>query len=156
MDEKKYKEALFQEYPSNHPPEIGEMHEGYVFHNPSEETGNRKAFGDVPWIDFWQYLTGKDFNHLQCTFCGEHIFRDINSTQCRTYVNGKSSMRKNNDRDDYLAVGGHYYKNGKNNVEGYIIVPVCKDCNGKQPDTDLIVKVENKYVEEIGASVEKE
>ena len=54
--------------------------------------------------------------------------------------------------DYYLAVGGHYHKNKKDKSDGYVIIPVCKGCNGKIEDEDLDVKVANQYVEEIGAS----
>ena len=60
------------------------------------------------------------------------------------------------DAGDVQAIGGHLHLNDENKNDGYIIVPMCMACNAKASIESLIVQYANDYVEEIGATIEKE
>lgn len=153
MTAEEYRKVLVKIFPDEYPPEVGVLTKGTVFHNPPEEehTGDRVAFGGIPWIEYRLRLLGLEGNHLQCSFCGRVIFIDVD--YCDAYFERMNRPLPN--KEDYQAVGGHYHKNRKDNTDGYIIIPVCKECNAKSENFDLVVKEPNKYVEEIGASVKE-
>ena len=154
MKPEDYQKDLQEAYPDSYPPQIGLLDKGTVFNNPSEveHTGDRKAFKSMPWIDYWRKLVGYKDVHLRCIFCGRDIFSDISSSKCMSWRMEHPEERNYMTKDDYQAVGGHYHKNGHDNSDGYIILPVCKTCNGKSDDFDLKVKSPDFFVEEIGAT----
>lgn len=150
-----YKKELKEAFPDQYPPKIGVLQEGKEYHNPSEDekTSKRKAFKNIPWIKYWQYLTGKVSNHLKCTFCGEDIYADVNGIDCHMKRVLNEEERNYKTKEDYQAVGGHLHLNGKNKMNGYMIVPMCKACNAKSSEETLTVKESNMFVEEIGATI---
>lgn len=151
-----YKRELKESFPDLYPPKTGSMLAGKEYHNPSveEETGKRKAFKGVAWIKYWQYLSGNNSNHLKCTFCDADIYVDIKATDAFSYrIEHKDNLT---DASDVQAIGGHLHLNDSDNSDGYKIVPMCKACNAKSSDEALMVKESNMFVEEIGATVEKD
>lgn len=153
MTPDEYRDVLKDKYPDNFPPETGDVPADKEYHNPPEEehTGNRKACGNIMWIEYWRRLIGFKGNHLKCTFCGADIYIDVDLHDAYT-------MRMNHpltSKEAYQAEGGHYHKNGKDYTDGYIIIPVCKSCNAKNEDFKFNVVVNNKYVEEIGATLKE-
>jgi len=156
MKAEDYKKEMLEAFPDDYPPERGILEEGTVFQNPPEEehTGDRKAFKNMPWIDYWRKLVGYKSVHMRCVFCNRDIFSDINSPQCHSWRVEHPDERNYLTKDDYQAVGGHYHKNGHDNSDGYIILPVCKTCNGKPENYNLTLANKVLYVEEIGATVE--
>ena len=151
-----YKKDLKEAFPDQYPPKIGVLQEGKEYYNPSEneKTGKRKAFKSIPWIKYWQYLSGKTSNHLKCTFCGADIFVDVEATDALSYrMENKDNL---SDASDVQAIGGHMHFNGKDKTDGYMIVPMCKACNAKTSGESLTVKENNVFVEEIGATIEDE
>lgn len=151
----KYKRELKEAFSDRYPPKTGSMLAGKEYHNPSaeEETGKRKAFKGVAWIKYWQYLSGNNSNHLKCTFCGVDIYVDIKATDAFSYrIEHKDNLT---DANDVQAIGGHLHLNGIDDSDGYMIVPMCKLCNAKPSDETMTVIEGNMFVEEIGATVEK-
>lgn len=156
MKPEDYQMDLQKAFANDYPPEIGLLEMGSVYHNPPKEehTGDRKAYKKMPWIDYWRKLVGYKSVHLSCVFCENDIFSDVDSAQCKSWRIEHPDERNYITKEDYQAVGGHYHKNGNDKSDGYIILPVCKTCNGRSEDYDLIVKNPNFYVEEIGAAEE--
>lgn len=156
MKPEDYNKELQETFPDDYPPKTGFVEDGVVYHNPPEEehTGDRKAFKNMSWIDYWRKVVGYRYEHLKCVFCNRDIFSDIDSPQCCSWRMEHPEERNFMTKDDYQAVGGHYHKNGYDNSDGYIILPVCKTCNGRPKDYDLIVTSPDFYVEEIGATIE--
>lgn len=151
-----YKRELKEAYPDQYPPKIGVLQEGKEYHNPSEDekTCKRKAFKSIPWIKYWQYLTENYSNHLKCSFCGADIFVDVGAAEAFSYrMEHKDDL---SDASDVQAIGGHLHLNSKDKTDGYMIVPMCKACNAKPSDETLTVEENNKFVEEIGATIEEE
>lgn len=149
-----YQQSLIKDCPDARQPQMSGLKKGDIYHNPptEEKTGDRKAFGSISWIEYWRRLTGCGDVGLRCTFCGQLIFFDVDSCACHSWRMDHPDEMQYMSKDDYQAVGGHFHKNGKDNSDGYIIVPCCKSCNGKADDTDLVVCEENMFVEEVGAS----
>lgn len=154
MTPDEYRNVLKNKCPDDYPPEVDDVPADREYHNPPEEehTSDRKSCGNIPWIEYWRRLTNFQGQHLKCTFCGEEIFFDIESPACTSWRMEHPEERNYHTVDDYQAEGGHYHKNGKDNTDGYIIIPVCKSCNAKNDDFILRVKENNKFVQEIGAS----
>ena len=157
MKAEDYQKELQEAFPDDYPPERDILEKGIVYHNPPEEehTGDRKAFKNMPWIDYWRKMVGFNSVQMRCVFCNRDIFSDIDSPQCHSWRVEHPDERNYMRKDDYQAVGGHYHKNGQDNSDGYIILPVCKTCNGRSKDIDLTVTTPDFYVEEIGATVEE-
>lgn len=157
MTSDEYKEVLKGKCPGNYPPETGDVSADREYHNPPEEehTGDRESCGNIPWIEYWRRLVNFQGQHLKCTFCGKDIFFDIDSNACTSWRIEHPDDRNYRTVDDYQAVGGHYHKNGKDKTDGYIIIPVCKSCNAKNKDYKFNVVANNKYVEEIGATLKE-
>lgn len=153
MKPEDYQKEISKKFCSNGMNMKGKLKKGDVYHNPptEEQTSKRKAYGPITWIEYWRRLTGFNGNHLKCSFCGGDIF--INVDECDAFL--KRMNKPLNDKSDYQAEGGHYHKNRKDNSDGYIIIPVCKTCNGRNSDYDLVVKEENEYVEELGTFIDK-
>lgn len=151
-----YKKELKEAFPDQYPSKMGSMPVGKEYHNPSaeEETGKRKAFKGVAWIKYWQYLSGNNSNPLKCTFCGEDIFINVENVDALTFR--MENKEKLTDASDVQAIGGHLHLNGIDDSDGYMIVPMCKACNAKASIESLIVQHANEYVEEVGATIEKE
>ena len=154
MKPEDYRKDLQKEKNNGNPIGIGPLNDGDVYHNPPEEehTSDREAYGNITWIEYWRRLTGFTGNHLKCSFCNSDIFIDVDCFDAKTMrmEHPKTSKEK------YQAEGGHYHKNGKDNKDGYIIIPVCKECNGRSEDYDLKVTNSNQYVDEVGAKIKKE
>lgn len=152
-----YRKLLQKENSEDYKGDSQELTKGNLFHNPPEKehTGNRIAFGGISWIEYWQRMSGYNDIQLRCTFCGKEIFSDIDSPQCMDWRIAHPEERNYRTKDDYQAVGGHLYKNGKDNSDGFIIIPICKDCNAKAESYDLKVVVPNAAVDEIGATVKR-
>ena len=151
-----YKKELKEAFPDRYPPTMGPIQIGKEYHNPSaeEETGKRKAYKGVAWIKYWHYLIGKTSNQLKCTFCGVDICVDVDAADALSYrMEHKDNI---SDAGDVQAIGGHLHLNDENKNDGYIIVPMCMACNAKASIESLIVQYANDYVEEIGATIEKE
>jgi len=154
MSAEEYREALKEHFPNNYPPNVGILKLGDKYSNPPEKehTSKRKAFGGISWIEYWRRLSSVTANHLECSFCGKDIYVDLTKPD--------AFMQRMNNLgyvvEDMQAEGGHYHKNDYNNSDGYVIIPVCKSCNGKSEDEILTVRIANKFVEEIGASNKKE
>lgn len=136
-------------------PIIGALQVGQKLHNPSveDETSKRRAYNGVPWIKYWQAFSGNSSNKLQCSCCGEVIFVDIEKSDCQIYVNNNYDPSNPITKDDLQAVGGHFYKNGRDNSGGYIIIPTCKECNGQPSDKKMEIKVGNTFVSEEAAII---
>lgn len=139
-------------------PEVANLTKGKKLHNPSveDETSKRRAYNGVPWIKYWQAFSGNSSNKLQCSCCGKVIFVDIEKSDCQIYVNNNYDPSNPITKDDLQAVGGHFYKNGRDNSDGYIIIPICKECNRKSSDDVMNIKVENKYVSEEAANIDND
>ena len=154
MTPEDYQEEITNKFCSAGSLKNGKLKKGNIYHNPPtvEHTGDRKAYGKITWIEYWRRLTGYKGNHLKCAFCGGDIFIDVD--YCDAYL--KRMNKPLTDKSDYQAEGGHYHKNGADDSDGYIIIPVCKTCNGRSSEYDLEVKEENEYVEELGATIEEE
>ncbi len=148
-----YKKAVEKNFSSGLTIQPRILTQGDIYHNPPEEehTSDREAYGKISWIEYWRRLTGFTDNHLKCSFCDADIFIDVDDFDAKTMrmEHPKTSKEK------YQAEGGHYHKNRNDNKEGYIVIPVCKECNGRSEDYDLIVTNLNQYVEEVGAIVKK-
>lgn len=125
-----------------------------IYHNPPERehTSKRKAYGDITWIEYWRRLTGFKGNHLKCSFCGADIFLDVDSSDA---LNVRMENPKTS-KEAFQAQGGHYHMKRRDNSEGYIIIPVCRECNARSEDFNLVVSEQNEFVEEIGASISEE
>ena len=145
----KYREMIKKKFNSGQDVHCDYLEEGKIYHNPPEEehTGERKAYADITWIDYWSRMTGFRGNHLNCSFCNKDIYIDVDAFDAMT----KRMENPKTSKDVYQAVGGHFHKNGKDNSNGYIIIPICKSCNGRNTDYDLTIKVPNRYVDEFGA-----
>lgn len=154
MGPTEYKEALEKKFTSGSPVQVGTLIEGTIYHNPTEEdhTSNREAYGKIPWIEYWRRLTGFTGNHLKCSFCGADIFIDVDADDALLMRMEHPKTKK----EAYQAVGGHYYKNGKDNSDGFVIIPICGDCNARNENYDLEVTVINEYVEEVGATIKED
>ena len=152
-----YKKELKEAFSDQYPPNMGSMQVGKEYHNPSaeEETGKRKAFMGVAWIKYCQYLSGNYSNHLKCTFCGEDIYANVDGIDCHLQRSLNEEKWNYMTKEDYQAVGGHLHLIGKDENDGYMIVPMCKSCNAKPSDETMTVIEGNMFVEEIGATVEK-
>lgn len=148
-----YRASLQDEFLDGAATEQGRLVLGDVYHNPPEEdeTSKRNAYGDIPWIEYWRRMTGFEGNHLKCSFCSKDIY--INVDAFDAYEKQMDAPKP--DKDTYQAVGGHFHKNGHDAQGGYIILPICKSCNSRARDYDLVVQEENAYVEEVGAHKQK-
>lgn len=151
-----YKAEFMQN--NNKEPKVGTLQVGQKLHNPSVEdaTSKRRAYNGVPWIKYWQAFSGENSNKLRCSCCGEVIFVDVKKFDCQFYVKTNYKPANPVPEDKLQAVGGHFYKNGRDNSDGYIIIPICKECNGKSPDDVMNIEVENKYVSEEAANIDND
>lgn len=152
----KYKEEFIQK--NKVEPLVRNLQVEDKLRNPSanDETSKRHAYNGQSWIKYWQTFTGEGSNKVQCTCCGKDIFVDVDEPDCKTYVNTNYQPSNPVTKDDLQAVGGHFYKNGRDNSDGYIIIPICKECNGKSPDEEMAIKIENKYVSEEAANIDND
>ena len=103
MKPEDYIKELREAFPDSFPPQTGILEVETVFHNPPEEehTGDRKAFKNMPWIDYWRKLIGYKSLHLRCVFCNRDIFSDINSPQCHSWRIEHPDERNHMTKDDY-------------------------------------------------------
>lgn len=136
------------------------LHKGEKVHNPkvSDHTSDRKAYLEYPWIKYWQAFTGIHSNKLQCACCGKDIYVDEESAECLKDVEEQNKENKTSNLitpEDLKAVGAHLYANGKDASNGYYIVPMCKEHNGKSSDVMMTISQYTTAVEEIHASIKK-
>lgn len=151
-----YKEEFIQK--NKVKPEAGNLTKVEKLHNPSveDETSKRRAYNGVPWIKYWHAFSGNSSNKLQCSCCGKVIFVDIEKSDCQIYVNNNYDPSNPITKDDLQAVGGHFYKNGRDDSDGYIIIPICKKCNVQPPDKEMEIKVGNTFVSEEAANIDND
>ena len=169
-----YKSLMESIYGDKHPSEYKRMFEsqfkdipgtsylrkGTKVHNPkeSDHTSDRKAYLDYPWIKYWQAFTENHNNKLQCACCDKAIYVDENTSECQ-----KDAVEQNKSKSaanpvtpaDLKAVGAHLYANGKDASGGYVIVPMCKEHNGKASDVEMEISEYTAAVEELHATMKK-
>lgn len=153
LKENMKKSDIYTKLKAENPNSSGVLKIGAIYQNPAEETSNRKSCTGDSWIQYWKEMTDHSENHLECSFCGKTIFIDIDFPDALTYRMKNIKCGK----EKHQAFGGHYKNNYMNNsVYKYIIIPVCCDCNSQCINTELKVKISNKYVFEIDPQVDEE
>lgn len=117
-------------------PRVIRLQRGQRFLN-AENTANRKAYRDIPWIDYYRAFTDPTAKVFRCAGCGALISTD-------DIVDMDSDVGK--------AHGGHLLIGNPVGVH-FFIVPLCPMCNNP---SKKIIRIANATlaVEEVGATID--
>lgn len=116
------------------------------------ESGNRKAWKGVSWIDYWRALTKKYENMLSCACCKRMIFANIEDSQCQELVRSRQLAGTKASEEEYQAEGGHVGMNS--NFDKIYIVPLCRICNNHN-NKYVTLRKDSVLCPEVGYTIEK-
>lgn len=115
-----------------------------------ENTGDRIAYKDLSWIDYWRAMTGDTSTTMLCSSCGKEIF-----VGDPTFDQLLKFSRKPDKVENHRAHGGHIWVDAPASKEyagGRYIIPLCPECNG-QHGKQIIIRKGSRYCKELGATV---
>ncbi len=114
----------------------------------AEGTDNRYPCCGIPsWTAYWQIISHKYENQMECASCGEKIFADIDTEECRKSVkqDGEDKAENHQCQGSHILIG---------DMKPYFIVPLCPKCNG-QHGKNIKIRKGTIAVVEIGAIIEE-
>lgn len=118
-------------------------------------SSNRRAWGNISWINYWRALTGNYTNQMVCAHCGKAIFADVNDPKCTDFVRfyqlaGKTDITEN----DYQAMGAHIqFETNDEIYDGIYIVPLCRECNNLKTEEGYSLQEGSVICAEIGQTI---
>ena len=123
---KSYQDELVEKFGE---PTILTVSEEGLFKN-AEKTGDRDAYGDISWIDYWRSVTGNHATILRCSSCGKEIVigEPTSEQKLEWHLMGETE-------DEHKAEGGHIWLTAPKDANwhgGRYITPLCPACNAKR------------------------
>lgn len=126
---------------------------GTTFHNAHRT--KRRAWRGISWINYWRAMTGHYANAIHCAACNKKIFADPEQPDGAITFYTNYNPARGGSFKDYQAEGAHLYRNGVGADGGYIIIPLCKECNNPHNNSQMSCQYDVTVCEELAATEEE-